>query len=279
MKTVLEKGYIFYQGKFQELEKMVIEKGKISEINITSTKAKKGKSAPAVKKKSDEISETIDCSGKYILPGFIDPHTHISLDQSGIGHFDSDSNEMFGLVTPQIRAYDAVKMRDIAFQNAIKGGVTTVMITPGSANPIGGQACVVKVKGTVVAVNNTEAIVDLGTKHTGYVALDDLTDESDNSHDWGFYLYSKIVGITRSPEFTIYYSDGFEIIMLWFPAFITRNFVSFKLNARGTIASDVSATKVREKILANDEMWLKDFVPTSVYDRRSILRQFIQAYG
>ena len=35
-----------------------------------------------------------------------------------------------------------------------------------------------KVKGTVVAVNNTEAIVDLGTKHTGYVSLDDLTDDS-----------------------------------------------------------------------------------------------------
>lgn len=34
-----------------------------------------------------------------------------------------------------------------------------------------------KVKGIVVAVNNTEAIVDLGTKHTGYVALDDLTDD------------------------------------------------------------------------------------------------------
>lgn len=35
-----------------------------------------------------------------------------------------------------------------------------------------------KVKGLVVAVNNTEAIVDLGTKHTGYVSLDDLTDDS-----------------------------------------------------------------------------------------------------
>ncbi len=34
-----------------------------------------------------------------------------------------------------------------------------------------------KVKGIVVAVNNTEVIVDLGTKHTGYVALDDLTDD------------------------------------------------------------------------------------------------------
>lgn len=34
-----------------------------------------------------------------------------------------------------------------------------------------------KVKATVVAVNNTEVIVDLGTKHTGYVSLDDLTDD------------------------------------------------------------------------------------------------------
>lgn len=34
-----------------------------------------------------------------------------------------------------------------------------------------------KVTGVVVAVNNTEVIVDLGTKHTGYVALDDLTDD------------------------------------------------------------------------------------------------------
>lgn len=109
--------------------------------------------------------------------------------------------------------------------------------------------------------------------------LDDLTDESDNSHDWGFYLYSKIVGITRSPEFTIYYSDGFEIIMLWFPPFITRNYVSFKLNARGTIAEDISATKVRHMIMNNDIESLEKFVPTSVMNRVDILRQFITAYG
>ena len=108
--------------------------------------------------------------------------------------------------------------------------------------------------------------------------LDDLTDESDNSHDWGFYLYSKIVGITRSPEFTIYYSDGFEIIMLWFPPFITRNYVSFKLNARGTIAENISATKVRNMIMNKDEEALKRFVPDSVFERRDILRQFIGAY-
>ena len=109
--------------------------------------------------------------------------------------------------------------------------------------------------------------------------LDDLTDESDNSHDWGFYLYSKIVGITKSPEFTIYYSDGFEIIMLWFPPFITRNYVSFKLNARGTIADDISATKVRQLICERDDETLRKFVPSSVFEKRDILRQFIQAYG
>ena len=108
--------------------------------------------------------------------------------------------------------------------------------------------------------------------------LDDLTDESDNSHDWGFYLYSKVVGLTRSPEFTIYYSDGFEIIMLWFPPFITRNYVSFKLNARGTIADNISATQVRILIMNGDEEALKHCVPTSVFEKREILRQFIAAY-
>ena len=109
--------------------------------------------------------------------------------------------------------------------------------------------------------------------------LDDLTDESDNSHDWGFYLYSTIVGITGSPTFTIYYSDGFEIIMLWFPPFITRNYVSFKLNARGTIAENISATKVRKMIVGMNVEELEKFVPSSVFARREILRQFIMAYG
>lgn len=129
-----------------------------------------------------------------------------------------------------------------------------------------------------------EAIVEAFSDeiHKKYVivqALDDLTDESDNSHDWGFYLYSKIVGITREPEFTIYYSDGFEVIMLWFPPFITRNYVSFKLNARGAIANNISATQVRTLIMNNDEEALKHCVPESVMKRRDILKQFIGAFG
>jgi citrate lyase synthetase len=67
--------------------------------------------------------------------------------------------------------------------------------------------------------------------------------------------------------------------MLWFPPFITRNYVSFKLNARGTIAEDISATKVRHMIMNNDIESLEKFVPTSVMNRVDILRQFITAYG
>ncbi|KAF1080245.1 MAG: hypothetical protein GQF41_3413 [Candidatus Rifleibacterium amylolyticum] len=149
MKTILEKGIIFYQGKFQELDKLVIEKGKITEVVLASAKAKKGKPAPAPKKKSETSANVINCSDRYILPGFIDAHTHISLEEEGVGYYDADYNESFGLATPQVRAFDALKMRDKAFNDALHGGVTTAMITPGSANPIGGQCCIVKMVGNV----------------------------------------------------------------------------------------------------------------------------------
>lgn len=127
----------------------------------------------------------------------------------------------------------------------------------------------------------TEAIAEEfgeDAKRVTITPLVDLTDESDNSHDWGFYLYSHIVGITKSPAFTIYYSDGFEIIMQWFPNFITRDFISFKLNARGTIHNNLSATKVREMIMRNDIDGLKDAVPDCVLENVTLIRHFIEAF-
>jgi imidazolonepropionase-like amidohydrolase len=150
MKTVLEKGQIFYQGKFQNLERLVFEKGKITEITLVTAKPKKTKAAAAKKKAAEAEVKTIDCTDKYILPGFIDAHTHVSLESDSIGQGDSDTNEVFGLVTPQVRAFDAVKMQDRCFKEAVNAGVTTVMIAPGSANPIGGQCCIVKTVGKTI---------------------------------------------------------------------------------------------------------------------------------
>lgn len=107
------------------------------------------------------------------------------------------------------------------------------------------------------------------------VPLDDLTDESDNSHDWGFYLYSKIVTETKNPCFTIYYSDGFEIITTWFPSFILRNNVSLCLLARNATVDGISATKIR-KMIEEDNNNLDVYVPKCVVDRRDTIKKHIE---
>jgi len=109
--------------------------------------------------------------------------------------------------------------------------------------------------------------------------LNDLTSESDNSIDWGFYLYSTVVDEIKDSAFTMYYSDGFEIITTWFPGFILRNYVSLVLLARGKVEKGVSATQVRN-LLLNFEVGdnlkeLTDNTPQSVVDRKEILRTFI----
>lgn len=110
--------------------------------------------------------------------------------------------------------------------------------------------------------------------------LDDLSTESDNSIDWGFYLYSQIVDIIKDSTFTMYYSDGFEIITTWFPGFILRNYVSLVLLARGKVQKGISATHVRNIILNydKDDAILKELVdvtPESVFSRKEMLKAFI----
>ena len=89
----------------------------------------------------------VDASGKKVFPGFIDAHCHIGMWEEGIGFEGADGNEMTDPVTPHLRAIDALNPRDEAFENAIKGGVTTAATGPGSANVIGGTFAVVKLHG------------------------------------------------------------------------------------------------------------------------------------
>lgn len=108
-------------------------------------------------------------------------------------------------------------------------------------------------------------------------ALNDLTTEHDNTYEWGFYLYSAIVDTIKDSAFTMYYSDGYEIITTWFPAFILRNYISLSLLARGKVEKGISATEVR-KLLLDDELHdtLETVVPKSVYEKREMLKAFIE---
>jgi len=89
----------------------------------------------------------IDCGQLFLFPGFIDVHTHMGLYDEGTGWAGNDANETAEALTPHIRAIDGTYPFDPAFSDAVKSGITTVHIMPGSANVIGGTTSVIKTTG------------------------------------------------------------------------------------------------------------------------------------
>ncbi|WHZ06103.1 amidohydrolase [Neobacillus sp. YX16] len=95
----------------------------------------------------DTNVKIIECNNHYLFPGFIDVHTHLGLYDEGTGWAGNDANETAEAMTPHIRAIDGVYPLDPAFTDAIKSGITTAHVMPGSANVIGGTTSVIKTTG------------------------------------------------------------------------------------------------------------------------------------
>lgn len=102
---------------------VIIQKGKITAIgqNIPIP--------PGIK--------VIDVTGKYVLPGLVDSHSHIAL---------TDINEATDPVTPQVWMWDALETEAPAILHTLAGGVTTLKTMHGSANVIGGVNVTIKLK-------------------------------------------------------------------------------------------------------------------------------------
>ncbi|HKL13324.1 MAG TPA: amidohydrolase [Halanaerobiales bacterium] len=94
--------------------------------------------------------EVVDAKGKIVMPGVIDAHTHLGIDEDGVGWEGQDYNEMTDPITPQMRAIDAVNPEDFGIKEALENGVTTIMTGPGSANVVGGESIVIKTKGKTI---------------------------------------------------------------------------------------------------------------------------------
>ncbi|WP_345764457.1 amidohydrolase [Diaminobutyricibacter sp. McL0608] len=91
--------------------------------------------------------DVVDASGKWVLPGFIESHGHVGIDEEANGPAGDDTNEMTAPNTAAVRAIDAINIDDEGFRDALSGGITSVVVKPGSGNPIGGQTVAIKTWG------------------------------------------------------------------------------------------------------------------------------------
>jgi len=82
-------------------------------------------------------ARVIDGTGKYVMPGIIDCHSHSMLDTINEGTLS---------VTSMVRTADVLNTTDVDLYRELAGGVTTLNLLHGSANPIGGLNTVVKIK-------------------------------------------------------------------------------------------------------------------------------------
>ncbi|MCW3464173.1 amidohydrolase family protein [Chitinophaga nivalis] len=113
-------------GKLEDTD-VLVRNGKIVQV---------GKNIPA----GNAI--VIDGTGKHLTPGIIDEHSHIAIPGDGM----YDVNEPGKSVTAEVRVGDVVNPEDISIYRQLAGGVTTAQLLHGSANAIGGQSQLIKLR-------------------------------------------------------------------------------------------------------------------------------------
>jgi imidazolonepropionase-like amidohydrolase len=92
---------------------------------------------PAATTPVPDDAERIDVTGKVIIPGLVDTHSHIGGGSGG----DSSAP-----VQPDVRILDSINPRDPGFRKARAGGLTTLNIMPGSGLLVSGQTVYVKLR-------------------------------------------------------------------------------------------------------------------------------------
>lgn len=102
---------------------VLVEKGKISAIG------KNLQAPPGV--------PILDATGKFITPGIVDAHSHIASDATNEG---TDS------ITAEVRIQDVLNPESLSIWRGLSNGVTSSLVLHGSANAIGGQSSVIKMK-------------------------------------------------------------------------------------------------------------------------------------
>lgn len=106
-------------------------------LEQTDVLVKNGKIAKIGKNLSDSNAKVIEAKGKHLTSGVIDEHSHIATSSVNEGGQNSSA---------EVSIEDVIDDEDIDIYRNLAGGVTTIQILHGSANPIGGRSAIIKLK-------------------------------------------------------------------------------------------------------------------------------------
>ncbi|MBS1935490.1 MAG: amidohydrolase family protein [Bacteroidetes bacterium] len=117
---------------------LIVHNGKIIAVGDASTPIPAG-------------AQVVDATGKVIIPGIVDTHSHIGGPAGG-----DNSNAL----NPEVRVLDAVNPESTSFKKALAGGITTANIMPGSGHLMSGQTIYVKLRDA----NTIEGLFEVNEK-------------------------------------------------------------------------------------------------------------------
>ncbi len=95
-------------------------------------------------------AQVVDATGKSVIPGLIETHSHTGFKVLNLPATGSNNNELSVPINAQVRAMDGLDSGDPAFALAVAGGITSQNITTGSRSPNSGQSVLLKMRGGTV---------------------------------------------------------------------------------------------------------------------------------
>ena len=133
-------------GKIKTMAKAYYQDGFLQIENGRITAVGDMKDCP-VKKGGSGI---LDAKGNLVMPGIVEAHCHMGITEEKKGMEGDDCNENVEPITPWLRAIDAINPMDAAFDDALRAGITSAMVGPGSSNVVGGQFAFIKTHGRCI---------------------------------------------------------------------------------------------------------------------------------
>jgi len=125
-----------------------------------------GNGLEQARKYSGQSITIVDAEGAWVTPGIVDMHSHIGVDSLPSLNGASDTNSLLGITQPWLRSLDGLNTHDESYTLSVSGGVTTANILPGSANAIGGQAFVIKLRSTSERSPSSKLVEEPGSPNS-----------------------------------------------------------------------------------------------------------------